>query len=108
METERSSAMESDPAAPSVLSQDSAIFNRSKRTVSQAYDRSLRAVSDTYGHAIAYGRQNPGKTTLVAFGAGVGVGLLLLGARRHNRMRRYGKPMVQAMSDIAMRFVRKL
>jgi ElaB/YqjD/DUF883 family membrane-anchored ribosome-binding protein len=90
------------------MNQASAAFDHTKRTMSQAYDRSARAIGDTYNHAVAFGRQNPGKTTLIAFGVGVGVGMFLFGSRRRSRVRRYGEPVVNALSNMAMEFIRSL
>ncbi len=109
METEmnRPAAPESQ-AGHDGMSQGSAAFDQAKRTMNQAYDKSARAIGDTYNQALAFGRQNPGKATLIAFGIGVGVGMLLLGSRRHSRIRRYGEPIVNALSNMAMEFVRNL
>jgi len=76
--------------------------------MSKVYDKSARAIGDTYGQAVAYGRKNPGKTAAIAFGIGVGLGMLLLGSKRRSRMRRYGEPVVNALSHMAKEFVRSL
>ena len=90
------------------MSQGFAVFDHAKRTMSHAYDRSAHAIGDGYSQALAFGRQNPGKTTLIAFGIGIGVGMFLLGSRRHSRVRRYGEPIVNALSNMATEFVRRL
>ncbi len=109
MESEMNRPAESESqAGGNGMSQGSAIFDHAKRTMSHAYDRSARVIGDSYSHAVAFGRQNPGKTSLIAFGIGVGVGMFLLGSRRHSRVRRYGEPIVNALSNVAMEFVRKL
>lgn len=56
------------------------IIDRVKQKVSDVYDQANKNVTEQYGKAVDYGRENPGKTTLLAFGVGVGVGLLLLGS----------------------------
>lgn len=50
-----------------------------KKKVGEAYDQANKRVSKQYEKAVDYGRDNPGKTTLLVFGVGVGVGLLLSG-----------------------------
>jgi ElaB/YqjD/DUF883 family membrane-anchored ribosome-binding protein len=90
-------------------SRGSAAFSRTKQTMQHAYDKSSRALGDTYDQALAFGRQNPGKATLIAFGIGVGVGMLLLSSpKRQSRVRRYGAPIVNALSNMAIEFIRNL
>lgn len=109
MESEMNRPIEPESrAGGNGMSQDSAIFDHAKRSMSHAYDRSARVIGDGYSQALAFGRQNPGKTTLIAFGVGIGVGMFLLGSRRHSRVRRYGEPVVNALSNMAREFVRKL
>ena len=96
-------------AACDGTSRGSAAFNRTRQTMQHAYDKSSRAIGDTYNQALAFGRQNPGQATLIAFGIGVGVGMLLLGSsKRQSRVRRYGAPIVNALSNMAIEFIRNL
>ena len=95
-------------SAKNILNQGQRAFDETKRTMGQAYDKSARAIGQTYDQALDYGRQNPGKTALIAFGVGVGIGMLLLGSTRRGRMSRYGEPVVNALSNIAMEFIRGL
>lgn len=90
------------------MNQGSRAFDETKRAMGQAYDQSARALGETYDQAIDYGRQNPGKAALIAFGVGVGIGMLLLGSTRRSRISRYGEPVVNALSNMAMEFVRRL
>lgn len=55
--------------------------------------------------ALKYGRENPGKTTLIALGAGLGAGLFFLrpGSFR-SRSSRYAKPIVNALYVVAREF----
>jgi ElaB/YqjD/DUF883 family membrane-anchored ribosome-binding protein len=80
-------------------------YEQARQGVSQAYDRTAQAVTETYDQAMTYGRENPGKITLIAFGAGFGLGLLLAGSRR-SRSTRYAEPLVNALSDIALEYFR--
>lgn len=54
------------------------IIDRTKQQVSEAYDQANKSVSDQYRKTVDYGRENPGKTTLIAFGVGAGLGALLV------------------------------
>jgi hypothetical protein len=53
---------------------------------------------------MSYGREHPGKITIIALGAGFGLGLLLAG--RRSRMSRYADPVINALSHIVREFVR--
>ena len=46
---------------------------------SEVIEQTKQVASDAYDRTISYGKQNPGTLTLIAFGAGVGLGLLLAG-----------------------------
>src|SRR5215813_13249021 len=49
------------------------VMDQAKRKAGQVYDQANRSLNEQYERAIGYGRENPGKTTLIAFGVGVGV-----------------------------------
>jgi len=78
-------------------------FDKAKQVVSDAWDRTNRGLSDTYEHAVVYGRENPGKMTLMAFGAGLAVGLLIAGTvpSSRSRNRRIVVPVMNALTEIA-------
>lgn len=96
------------PSAQDIMNQGSRVFNDTKRAMSHAYESSSRALGQTYDQAIDYGRNNPGKAALIAFGVGVGIGMLLLGSGRRSKVSRYGEPVVNALSNMAMEFIRSL
>jgi len=101
----------SDPGSPAAggnANQGSETFDGNKSGMQPAHSGATKALGETCDQALEYGRQNPGKTALIAFGIGIGVGMLLLGSSRRSRMSRYGEPIVHALSDIAMEFVRSL
>jgi hypothetical protein len=83
-------------------------YDETKGAMSDAYDKTYQTVTQGYDQAMAYGRQNPGKMTLMAFGVGLGLGLMLAAGGRRSRMRRYGEPVVNAIADIAQEFIRTL
>ena len=92
--------------AQDLLNKGQKAFDETKRAVGAAYDRSSHAIQQTYGEAIEYGRNNPGKAILIAFGIGVGIGVLLAGSNHRSRVSRYGEPIVSALSKVAREFIR--
>ena len=83
-------------------------YAQTKEVVSDAYDKTTDALNGAYKRVLVYGRQNPGTTMLVAFGAGAGVGLLLAASgRRRDRGSYYGESVVNAVSQIASEFLRR-
>jgi ElaB/YqjD/DUF883 family membrane-anchored ribosome-binding protein len=80
-------------------------LNQAKRKAGQVYDQANKSLNEQYGKAMEYGRENPGKMTLIAFGVGVGVGVGLVAAGSysmpHSRRRRMVEPVMNALSSIA-------
>lgn len=83
-------------------------YEDTKQVVTDAYGKTTEALSNTYDQAMSYGKENPGKLTLIAFGAGIGIGLLLASGLSGGRSRtsRIGEPIVAALSQVAMEFLR--
>jgi hypothetical protein len=68
----------------------------------QAREQSSYSLNKTWEQAMNYSRENPGKSTLIAFGVGVGVGLLMVnGFTTRSRSRRIVPPLMNALSEIA-------
>lgn len=81
--------------------------DKAKQTVSEVYDKTSRTLNEGYGQAIDYGRENPGKTVLIAFGVGVGMGLLISNSiSPRSRAGRIVPPVMNALSDIAAQLFR--
>jgi len=62
----------------------------------------------SYGkQAVTYGRENPGTAALIAFGAGIGLGILI-GSSLNSRSRttRIINPIMGALTDIAAEIFR--
>lgn len=73
---------------------------RAKEHLAGAYDRTSEMATRAYRGAQHGVQQNPGLTALVALGAGVGVGLMLAGARRSRSFRSRALPvLVTAITD---------
>jgi len=83
------------------------VHERAQEAVSEGYDKTARTVSETYEQVKRYGSKNPGKTMLIALGIGVGLGYLLgAGSRRSGANGRFARPVVNALSDVALEFFR--
>src|SRR5262245_58483755 len=83
------------------------VMDQAKRKASQVYDQANRSLNEQYERVIGYGRENPGKTTLIAFGVGVGVGLLVAGGfKTRSRRSRLVEPVMNALSALAFNMVR--
>lgn len=79
-------------------------YGKAEEAVSDAYDKTSEKVSETVEKAKNYSSDNPGKTILIALGIGVGLGLLLGAGTRGSRSGRIARPVVNALSDIALEF----
>jgi ElaB/YqjD/DUF883 family membrane-anchored ribosome-binding protein len=85
----------------------SEVVDQARQKVTDAYDRASRGVTETWGQAMGYSRENPAMATLIAFGVGIGVGVFLAGGfQTRNRSRRLIPPVMNALSEIADEFLR--
>ena len=84
------------------------MIDQVKQKAGEVYDQANKMLSEQYEKAIDYGRENPGKTTLIAFGVGVGVGVLLVSGFSGSRSRRSRvvEPVMRAVSTIARELFR--
>jgi len=92
--------------AQSISERGTEVHGQAKQAVSDVSDKTAQAVSETYEQAKSYSRKNPGKTLLIALGIGVGLGFLFGASSRHSRTGRFARPVVNALSDIALEFFR--
>jgi len=82
-------------------------LGQAKQTVNEAYDRTSKVLNQSYEQAVDYGKENPGKTALICFGIGVGVGLWLAStASPRNRASRIVPPVMNAVTDIVSELFR--
>lgn len=83
------------------------MYDKTRENLSDAYNRASRSVQETWDQAMDYGRNNPGTTTLIAFGAGLGLGLLIASnMNSRSRTERIVPPVMRALSDLAVEFFR--
>ena len=83
------------------------IADKAKQTFNEAYERTSHALNDSYGRAIDYGSQHPGQAMIIAFGIGVGVGLLISSnVSSRGRTSRIVPPVMNALSEIAAEMFR--
>jgi len=80
-----------------------ATVDQAKQKAGEIYDQVNKTVNEQVNRAVDYSRENPGTTTLIAFGVGVGVGMLLLGNLRGGSRgrRRVVQPVMNALSTLA-------
>ena len=84
-------------------------YDETKKTISDTYDKTTGALNKGYDQAMAYSRQNPGITVLIALGSGLAVGLLLASRSRERQTfySSYAEPVVNTLSDIVSDFLRR-
>jgi ElaB/YqjD/DUF883 family membrane-anchored ribosome-binding protein len=92
--------------AQSILERGAEAYGQAEKAVGEFYDKTAQAVGETYEHAKNYSRKNPDKAILIALGIGVGLGFLFGASCRHSRAGRFARPVVNALSDIALQFFR--
>ena len=92
--------------AQSIPERGAEAHGQAEQAVSDVFDKTAQAVSETYEKAKSYSNENPGKTILIALGIGVGLGFLLGASSRRSRTGRFAQPVVNALSDIALEFFR--
>ena len=86
----------------SIMERGAEAYGQAEKAVSDVYDKTAQAVGETYEQAKSYSRENPDKAILIALGIGVGLGFLLGSSSRHSRTGRFARPVVNALSDIAL------
>jgi len=98
----------SDSLSSKVGERASETMDQAKRKVGELYDSANKSLNQQYDRAVSYTRENPGTTTLIAFGAGVGVGMLLIGNLTSSRSRRSRviEPVMNAVSTLATELFR--
>lgn len=84
------------------------MVDQAKRKAEYVYEQANKSVNEGYERAVDYGRENPGKATLIVFGIGVGVGLLVAGGFNAPRSRRgrLAEPIVDALSSLTYELLR--
>ena len=92
--------------AQSILERGAEAYGQAEKAVGDVYDKTAQAVGETYEQAKSYSRKNPDKAILIALGIGVGLGFLFGASSRHSRTGRIARPVVNALSDIALEFLR--
>ena len=83
------------------------VYDKIAPTAQEAFDKTASTVNETYQHTREYSKENPGKSVLIALGIGIGIGFLWGSNTRHySRGGRYARPIVNAVSDVAMEYFR--
>jgi ElaB/YqjD/DUF883 family membrane-anchored ribosome-binding protein len=83
------------------------IMDQTKQGITDTYNRASQGMNETWEQAMDYSREHPAKSTLIAFGLGIGVGLLMAGNfTARSRTRRIVPPVMNALSEIATEIFR--
>jgi uncharacterized protein YecT (DUF1311 family) len=81
--------------------------DQAKLKARQIYNQANRNLNEQYERVMGYGRRSPGKATLIAFGAGVGVGLLVVSSiNARSRRSRLVEPVMNALSALTYNLIR--
>jgi ElaB/YqjD/DUF883 family membrane-anchored ribosome-binding protein len=96
---------------PAVTEKAKEVIEGTKQKLTQAYDRTTTNINQKYGKAVDYGKEHPGRTSLLVFGAGIGTGLLLSRQLLHrhpapSRTSRIVPPVLNALSQITAQLFR--
>lgn len=86
------------------------VVEQAKEVATDVYNRASKTVNKSVNQAMDYSRENPGTASLIAFGAGVGVGLLLAGSFAGSSRSRTGRivpPVMNALTEIATELFRR-
>lgn len=78
--------------------------NQAKEKLTDVYEKSSDAATRYYSRAMDYSRENPRTATLVALGAGIGVGMLVGASMGSGRTRGYRRmfPSILAVADAVL------
>lgn len=96
----------SGAAAQSTQERDAEANGQAEQVARDVFDKTAKVASETSERVKSYSGKNPGKTILVALGIGVGLGLFLGARSRRPRSSRIAKPVIHALSDIALGYFR--
>jgi hypothetical protein len=78
-----------------------------QRKAGEVYNKATKSLNEQFVRMIDYGRENPGKAALIAFGVGLGAGLIVTGSfSARNRRSRRVETVMNALSALAYNLVR--
>lgn len=87
-----------------MMAKGSEVYEKTVEAATDAYEKTAQVASDTYEQARVYTRENPEKVSLIAFGVGFGLGMLL--CSRPSRTSRSAHAVVDALYDVAHAFLK--
>jgi ElaB/YqjD/DUF883 family membrane-anchored ribosome-binding protein len=92
--------------ARSILERGAEAYGQAGEAAGDAFDKTAHRVSETYEQTRNYSKKHPNQAILIALGIGAGLGFLLSARSRPSRTGRFARPVVKALSEIAMEFLR--
>ncbi len=93
-------------ADQNILERSTDAYAIAEKAVGDTYGKTAHAVGETYEQARRYGKNNPDRAILIALGIGIGLGYLLGAGTRPSRTSRFAQPVVHALSNIALSYLR--
>lgn len=101
---EKNTTLEGDHFAKDIKDKGGEIYEKTVEAASDAYEKTAQVASDTFDQARVYTRENPEKVALIAFGVGIGLGMLL--CSRPSRTSRSAHAVVDALYGVAHAFLK--
>ena len=93
-------------SAKDALRRGEKAYGQAKIAVGDAYAKTARGLNKTYEKARRYGNENPRSAMFITLGIGIGVGYFLRANLHPSRNGRFARPVVHALSDIALQLFR--
>ncbi|SDB61500.1 hypothetical protein SAMN05660653_03203 [Desulfonatronum thiosulfatophilum] len=81
-------------------------WDKAEKEFGDAYQKTGKAMHQTYDRAMHYSSEHPGKTVLMALGIGVGLGFVWGASARHYRRNQFIEPITYALSDVVQKVLR--
>ncbi len=87
-----------------VMNTGADMYAKTQQAATEAYGKTAKVAGETYDQAKAFSRENPEKVAAIAFGVGLGLGILL--CSRQSRTTRSVQSVLDAVYGVASAFLR--
>jgi ElaB/YqjD/DUF883 family membrane-anchored ribosome-binding protein len=92
--------------ARGILERGAEAYGQAGEAVGDAFDKTAHRLTETYEQTRNYSRKHPNQAIFIALGIGAGLGFLLSARSRPSRTGRFARPVVKALSEVALEFLR--